>query len=121
MLSKSLVQNDHIMSSLVDDNAHMFTWNVHGKRILVYPVDYNKQFNVTCTHPEELSDKETASGDSAAAIGKFLFQIALLRNLASDKLCSVQSESLFRYRFKHLRGLRTSGQKTTRNRGSEWL
>ena len=70
MVPRSLVQNDSVMSPVVNDDFRMFTWAGHGKRILVYPVDYNKQFNVTCTHPEHLSDTETSNDDSAAAIGR---------------------------------------------------
>ena len=58
MVDKSVVQNDSMMAPVVNDDFRMFTWAGNGKRILVYPVDYDKQFNVTCTHPEELSDNK---------------------------------------------------------------
>lgn len=44
------------MSAVVDDDdSHMFSWKGNDKRILVYPVDYDRQFNVTCTYPSNLS------------------------------------------------------------------
>ena len=70
MVSKSTLQNDSMLGPIVDDNAHMFTWASKKERILVYPVDHDREFNVTCTHPEELSDKHDTEEDSADAIGK---------------------------------------------------
>lgn len=56
MLSKSVAKEDSIMSAVVDDDdSHMFSWKGNDKRILVYPVDYDRQFNVTCTYPSNLS------------------------------------------------------------------
>lgn len=40
----------------------MFTWKGPGKHIVVYPVDFDKQYNFNCAHPEEMSSHET-SGD----------------------------------------------------------
>ena len=81
MLSKSVVQNDPIMSSLVDENSRMFTWAGNDKRILVYPVDFDRQYNLTCTHPEGLSDKETLNDDIASKIGKWTAQQFFLSNI----------------------------------------
>ena len=58
------------MSPVVNEDFRMFTWRGQGKRVLVYPVDYDKQFNVVCTHPEHLSDQEVPEENSAAAIGE---------------------------------------------------
>ena len=69
MLSKADVLRDPVLSTAISDEFRMFTWSSKDKRILVYPVDFDRQLNVTCTHPAHLSDKETASGDSEAAIG----------------------------------------------------
>ena len=58
------------MSPVVNEEFRMFAWRGQGKDILVYPVDYDKQFNVTCTHPEQLSDKEVSEDDPVAAVGE---------------------------------------------------
>lgn len=70
MVPKPAVRNDSIMSGIVKDDAPMFSWKGHDKRILVYPVDHDKYYNVTCTHPQELSDQTTSNPDTAAAVGK---------------------------------------------------
>lgn len=72
MVSKSTVQNDPIMSTVVKDDTPMFSWKGHDERILVYPVDFDKQYNVTCTHPQQLSDQATSNVNSATAVGKKL-------------------------------------------------
>ena len=73
MLSKPLVQNDPVMSSLVREDRNMFTWTGQGsrKRIIVYPVDFDRQYNVVVTHPQELSDKEANGHNEEAAIGMY--------------------------------------------------
>jgi len=52
----------------------MYSWKGEGKRIIVYAVDYGRQYNFNCTHPVELSTKETSGDDSgnADAIGKIV-------------------------------------------------
>ncbi len=70
MLSKNQVENDSVASSIVNDNVRMVTWTGDKEKIIVYPVDYGKQYNITCTHPEYLSDRETSEDNSAAAIGE---------------------------------------------------
>ena len=72
MVDTSVVRNDSIMAPVMSEDFRMFTWGNNDKRILVYPVDYDRQFNITCTHPEELSDnKDKPEGDDeAATIGK---------------------------------------------------
>ena len=69
MIPKDVAQNDSVMKSVFTTNARFVCWSGQNKRILVYPVDYDRQYNITCTHPQELSDKDT-SGDDAAAVGK---------------------------------------------------
>ena len=69
MLPKSIVQSDSIASAAVEDNVHMFSWKGNEKRILVYPVDYDRPFNITCTYPSSLADRQTSEGNSATAVG----------------------------------------------------
>jgi len=69
MLLKSDAQEDDVLSSAIDDAFSMTSWAGHGKRILVYPVDYDRQLNITCTHPADLSDQATRGGNIEAAIG----------------------------------------------------
>ena len=78
MLTKSDVQNDKIVSSAINDNFRMTSWAGQAKRILVYPVDFDRQLSVTCTHPAYLSDQETSGGVNEATIG----MTSLARHLA---------------------------------------
>lgn len=69
MVPKAQLDNDPVMASVVSDNARRFSWRGDNKRILVYPVDYDRQYNVTCTHPEALCDNEASNPDDGAAVG----------------------------------------------------
>ena len=100
MLPKSVAQSDNIISGAVEDDVHMISWKGDDKRILVYPVDYDRQFNVTCTYPSKLSSKQTCNDDSAAIVGTKLpvispQHICLKLTLL---LCSIQPKDLFRRR-----------------------
>lgn len=57
------------MSGAIEDDVHMISWKGNNKRILVYPVDHDRQFNVTCTYPSNLSSRQTSNNNSAAVIG----------------------------------------------------
>ena len=52
------------MKEIVDENAYMISWVGPGKRIIVYPIDFDNQYNVVCTHPQELSDRRESKEDS---------------------------------------------------------
>ena len=100
MLPKSVAQNDSIMSTVISDDVHMVSWKGHGKRILVYPVDYDQQFNITCTYPSTLSNKQTSNMNSAAAVGMIglavnFFPIAFVLTTVP---CSVQPKYILRGR-----------------------
>ncbi len=58
MIPKEDVIKDDVTSALFKQDTTMVTWSGNRKMILVYPVDFGKQLNVVCTHPEELSDKQ---------------------------------------------------------------
>jgi hypothetical protein len=60
MVSTEDVRNDYEMSTVFTDDARLVRWAGDVKRILVYPVDHGKFYNITCTHLEKLSDAETA-------------------------------------------------------------
>ena len=70
MVPVSTVRNDKGMASVARDDVRMFAWTGKEKRILVYPVDYGKEFNVTCTHPAKMSDHENNPDDDSDAVGK---------------------------------------------------
>ena len=96
MVPRAVVEKDEILSSKMDADVRMFSWVGNGKRILVYPVDYDRQFNVTCTHPEHLSDGETKDEDKDEAIGKFLIQLDwLCSHLLTLSPYSIQSKGIF--------------------------
>ena len=99
MVPKSVAQNDRIMSAAISDDVHMVSWKGHGKRILVYPVDYDQQFNITCTYPSTLSNKQTSDISSAAAVGmNGLASNLFLSTVLTTFPCSVQSKNFFRGR-----------------------
>lgn len=68
MVSRSDAESDPTLSAAIRQ-YRMLSWFGNNRRILVYPVDYGKQFNITCTHPQELSDQE-ATGNDAEAVGE---------------------------------------------------
>ena len=50
----------------------IYSWTAgQGRRVLAYPVDFGRQINIVCTHPEHMSDKETGDGDEASQIGAY--------------------------------------------------
>lgn len=69
MVPTEAVRKDEMMSNVFTDDARFSSWAGDEKRILVYPVDYAKQYNVTCSHPEKLSDQITRK-DEATEVGK---------------------------------------------------
>lgn len=78
MVSTEHVQKDPAMSSVFTDDARLVTWAGNGKRILVYPVDYGKSYNITCTHLQKLSDGDTGE-DEEADICELFKLVVLLR------------------------------------------
>ena len=85
------------MSAMMDDDAHMFSWKGDGKRIIVYPVDYDQQYSVTCTYPSTLSNLRKIDGNTATAVGMYIR--ALYSFVSYPKLTclpsSIQSKNLF--------------------------
>ncbi|KAL9584758.1 MAG: hypothetical protein Q9212_001923 [Teloschistes hypoglaucus] len=67
MVAKPICQKDKLLSSIISDDTHFLSWGDDKRRILVYPVNYDKQLNITCTHPKHMSEKEGA-GDDASAV-----------------------------------------------------
>ncbi|KAL8818266.1 MAG: hypothetical protein Q9223_003066, partial [Gallowayella weberi] len=63
MVSRAAAEADPDLSAAIS-RYRMLSWFGNNRRILVYPVDYDRQFNITCTHPQELSDQE-AQGDES--------------------------------------------------------
>ena len=84
------------MSTMVDDDAHMFSWKGEDKRILVYPVDYDQQYSVTCTYPSSLSNLHKIDENPATAVGMCTRALDSLNS--SPRLtcspCSIQSKDL---------------------------
>lgn len=101
MLPESNVQSDSIASAAVEDNVHMFSWKGNEKRILVYPVDYDRQFNITCAYPSSLADRQTPEGKSATAIGmQILTPYSILEYYKLTLWnCSIQSKRYLSSRF----------------------
>lgn len=67
MLPEAVAQRDSILSTAVSDDVLMLSWKGNDRRVLV-PVDYDNQFNVTCTYPSNVFNQRTSSDNSAAAI-----------------------------------------------------
>ncbi|KAI1774750.1 FAD/NAD(P)-binding domain-containing protein [Hypoxylon cercidicola] len=59
------IRDDPITSHVVDDKFLLIGWRAEDRLVIGYVVDYGRQFNLVCTHPEELSKSETSSGDDA--------------------------------------------------------
>ena len=94
MLSKSDVHNDKVVSSAINDDFRMTSWADHGKRILVYPVNFDRQLSVTATHPAYLSDPETSGGVNEATIGMSLlahYRAMLMRLPAYNQKASLDT------------------------------
>lgn len=100
MVPKSVAQNDSVMSTVISDDAHMVSWAGHGKRILLYPVDNDRQLNITCTYPSTLSNKQTSNINSAAAVGMngVTLKVSSITPVLTTLLCSVQSKNILRRR-----------------------
>ena len=100
MLPKSVAQNDGIMSSAVSNDVHMIFCKGNDKQIVVYPVDYDQQFNVTCTYPSDLSSQQTSNNNSAAVVGTVtrVLELFLMSLILMCFLCSLQPKNLSRRR-----------------------
>lgn len=72
---------------MINDNFRMFTWKGEGKRIVVYPVDFDKQYNFNCTHPEEMSRRETSGDENGNAEA-----IAYNQPISLDTVRSIYAE-----------------------------
>ena len=58
MIPTAAARADPLLSTIVTDDAAMFTWAANATRILVYPVEYGNLLNVTMAHPAHLSDSD---------------------------------------------------------------
>ncbi|KAK5178166.1 hypothetical protein LTR44_009472 [Exophiala sp. CCFEE 6388] len=67
-IPKKPVLEDPRASQIVSDDFRMVSMRGNDRAIIVYPVDYDTQFNFTCTHPEKLSRAATEGGDLAEAV-----------------------------------------------------
>lgn len=59
------IRDDPITSHIIDDKFRLSGWRADDRLVIGYVVDRGRQFNLVCTHPEELSSSETSSGDDA--------------------------------------------------------
>ncbi|KAE8448689.1 hypothetical protein EG329_008904 [Mollisiaceae sp. DMI_Dod_QoI] len=87
MVLKSDAQNDPLMSTLVDENAHMFAWkgDDNTRSVVVYPVEFGKEYNVAMGCPASLTQMETSNGDAAAAVAyNHTISYETVLNLYSD-------------------------------------
>ena len=105
MLSKAKVQADPSLSTALSDEFRMVTWMNHDKRILVYPVDFDRQLNITCTYPTSLLDAASESSESEAAVGKQTLHLSVSHDLTR---CSIQRESEPGAGVVYIRGVRAT-------------
>ena len=61
MIATEDAKNDKDLGPLLDGSVGLLSWQASGKLIIAYPVDFGKQLNVVCSHPQELTD--VADGD----------------------------------------------------------
>lgn len=66
-IPKKTIIEDPIASRIVNPSFRMFAWKSADKQIIVYPVDFDTQYNFNCTHPAELSSAETSGDDQGTA------------------------------------------------------
>ena len=104
MIPKSVMKRDQIMSNMVDNDAHMFSWKGEDKRILVYPVDYDQQYSVTCTYPSSLSNLHQIDENLATAVGMCTRAPDSLHSFPKLTCSrhSIQSKDLFERRSQHI-------------------
>ena len=71
MLPTALARSDKIMSATMSDDVCMYSWKGNEKRILMYPVDYDTQFNLTATFPTKLLNQQASNENSATVVGMY--------------------------------------------------
>ena len=71
MIPTALARSDKIMSAAMSDDVHMYSWKGNQKRILMYPVDYDTQFNLTATFPSKLFNQQASNENSATVVGMY--------------------------------------------------
>ena len=72
MLDMDVLRKDEIMKDVITSNAQFVTWVGNRKRIICYAVDFGRQMNILCTHPQELSD---GAGGAQGIGGKQQFSL----------------------------------------------
>ena len=71
MILKQKLLDDELLKPLYGKNGnYFFSWTAGDRRILAYPVDFGKQINFVCTHPEKMSDQQTDRENEEAQIGE---------------------------------------------------
>lgn len=60
MVPADEVHSNPLLSPLINETCNLASWKAGDKRILLYPVDFGRQYNLVCTHPEDLSDNAMA-------------------------------------------------------------
>ena len=65
------------MNGMIDENTSLISWSGEDKKIIVYPVDFDRQLNAVCTHPQELSDTKNEEDGDEESGGKFTHPITI--------------------------------------------
>lgn len=95
MIPYQAIQDDPVTSHMMSDKIRMVGFRAEDRLIGGYAVDYGRQFNLVCTHPEALSNRETSSGSDA------------------EKSAYNQKIGISRCRKRHLQGIRQRCGQTT--------
>ena len=71
MIPTAAARADPLLSSIVTEDAAMFSWSANATRILVYPVEFGTLLNVTMAHPAHLSDSDHKSSEDSATTSSY--------------------------------------------------
>ncbi|KAF2154568.1 FAD/NAD(P)-binding domain-containing protein [Myriangium duriaei CBS 260.36] len=68
MIPTETLQNDPLTRELYSGAPYNNAWLGDRISLISYPVDFGRQMNMVCLHPQELSDNETATSNTGIAI-----------------------------------------------------
>lgn len=81
MIPRAAIQDDEILSRLFTNEYRLIAWKGDQKRILTYPVDFDKHYSVVCTHPATLSDSAVVqpkgNGDASLTDSQYDKKVSL--------------------------------------------
>lgn len=73
MIPTEVLAKDDVLRELYPDTEcrNLVSWVRGEERVIAYPVDFGRQVNLVCTHPEQLSDADKEGSISRAQVGMY--------------------------------------------------